>query len=131
MYSIVIYKIAIESLERYNKELQMKKILVLFVIVTICLFDIKIVQADSNETSNDDILNNQEKELGISDFIKSSKEYTKDNLYGIDLGDVFKSAITGQVGNINIFNSVLNIFGREFKSTISSIRSCFYNNSNT
>lgn len=89
------------------------------------------VQAESNETSNDDILNSQEKELGISDFIKSSKEYTKDNLDGIDIGDIFKSAITGRVGNINLFNNILNLFGREFKSTISSIRYSVHNNYNT
>ena len=109
----------------------MKKILILFVLIMIYFSGFYFVQAESNETSNDDILNSQEKELGISDFIKSSKEYTKDNLDGIDIGDIFKSAITGRVGNINLFNNILNLFGREFKSTISSIRYSVHNNYNT
>ncbi len=109
----------------------MKKLLVFFSILIAIFFYSNVVQADSTETSNDDILSSQEKELGISDFIKSSKEYTKENLDGIDIGDIFKSAITGQVGNINLFNNILNLFGKEFKNTISSIRNCFYYNCNT
>ena len=113
------------------KGLQMKKVIVLYVFILIFFSSFCVVQAETNETSNDNILNSQEKELGISDFIRSSKEYTKDSFDGIDIGDVFKSAITGRVGNINLFNNILNLFGREFKSTISSIRHSIYNNYNT
>ena len=109
----------------------MKRLLVFFIIVIALFSYLNVVQAESTETSNDDILNSQQKELGISDFIKSSKEYTKENLDGIDISNVFKSAITGQVGNINLLNNILNIFGKEFKNTISSIRNSIYYNSNT
>ena len=109
----------------------MKKILKIFIILIIVFSNLYVVQAVTNETSNDDILSSQEKELGISDFISLSKEYTEDNFDGIDIGSVFKSAITGRVGNINLFNNILNLLGKEFKSTISSIRNCIYYNSNT
>ena len=109
----------------------MKKVIQIVIILIILFLNISVAQAESNETSNDEILNSQSKELGISDFIKTSKEYTKDNLDGIDIKDVFNSAITGRVGNLNLYNNILNLFGREFKSEISSLRSNIYNNSNT
>lgn len=101
------------------------------IFIVIIVFSGFSVYAESDEISDDDILNSQEKELGISDFIKISKEYTKNNLDEIDIQDIFKSAITGRVENINLFNNILNIFGKEFKSTISSIRHCICNNCNT
>ena len=109
----------------------MKKLFIIFFMLILCFLNSSIVQAESNQTPNEVILNSQEKELGISDFIKSSKEYTKDNLDGIDISGIFKSAITGRIGNVNLFNNILNIFGREFKSTISSIRYSIYNYYNT
>lgn len=109
----------------------MKKVLMLFIVLIILFSCFSFVQADSNEESNDEILSSQQKELGISDFINISKKYTENNLDGIDIKDVFNSAITGRVGNINLFNNILNLFGREFKSTISSLRHCIHNNYNT
>lgn len=52
----------------------------------------------------------------------------QDNLDGIDIKEIFNSAITGKVGNTNIFNNILNIFGKEFKSIISTIRNSINNN---
>ncbi len=112
------------------KGLQMKNMFKLFIMLMI-IFSCGQVYAEENNASNDDILNSQQKELGISDFIKSSKEYTKENLDGINIQDVFKSAITGNVSNINLMSNILTLFGREFKNTISSIRYSIYNNCNT
>ena len=109
----------------------MKKVLMLFIVLIILFSCFSFVQAESEETSNHEILSSQQKELGISDFINISKKYTENNLDGIDIKDVFNSAITGRVGNINLFNNILNLFGREFKSTISSLRYSIYHNSNT
>ena len=109
----------------------MKKILMLLSILIMLFSCFCVVQADSNEESNDEILSSQQKELGISDFINISKKYTEDNLDGIDIKEVFNNAITGRVGNINLFNNILNLFGREFKSTISSLRYSIYHNNNT
>ncbi len=109
----------------------MKKIFIILILFITIFLNANFVQAVSNETSNDEILSSQQKELGISDFINISKKYTEDNLDGIDIKDLFNSAITGRVGNINLFNNVLNLLGREFKGTISSLRNNIYNNSNT
>lgn len=70
----------------------------------------------------------KEKNYGISEFIKESNKYTESNLDGINIQEIFNSAITGRVGNTNFFNSILNLFGREFKDTISTIRNSSNNN---
>lgn len=70
----------------------------------------------------------KKKNYGISEFIKESNKYTESNLDEINIQEIFNSAITGRVGNTNLFNSILNLFGREFKDTISTIRNSFNNN---
>ena len=67
------------------------------------------------------ILESQQKSLGISDFINAAKEYTKDTFEDIDLQNIFEDAITGRIGNTNLFNSFLNILGRETKTAVSNI----------
>ena len=57
--------------------------------------------------------------------------YTNKNLDGTNIKEIFDSAITGRVGNTNLFNNLLNLLGREFKSTISTIRNNTYYNYNT
>lgn len=68
-----------------------------------------------------DILASQQEALGISDFISTSKKYTQDSLDGVDIQDIFKSAITGRVGNTNLLNNILNVLGRETKTAVSNI----------
>lgn len=68
-----------------------------------------------------DILASQQEALGISDFISTSKKYTQDSLAGLDIQGIFKSAITGRVGNTNLLNNILNVLGRETKTAVSNI----------
>jgi len=91
----------------------MKKILIVFFIL-ISLY-IPVFAMDL------DILKSQQETLGISDFIKTSKEYTKGSLGDLDVKDIFENSITGKIGNSNIFNSILNILGKETKTAISNI----------
>ena len=87
----------------------MKKILFIFLIyISLC----SIVFG-----TNESILNSQKESLGISDFIDTSKEYVED----INLENIFEDAITGRIGNTNLFNNLLNILGRETKSAVSNI----------
>lgn len=72
--------------------------------------------------------NTSKKKFGITEFIETSTKYAGDTLDGIDIKELFNSAITGRIGNTNLFNNILNIFGREFKSIISTIRNSAYNN---
>ena len=91
----------------------MKKVLIIFLIL-ISLY-IPVFATDL------DILKSQKESLGISDFIEASKEYTKETFDDLNIQDIFEDAITGRIGNSNIFNSVLNILGRETKTAVSNI----------
>lgn len=108
-----------------------KKVLTICLLLVVTIFTKITYAEETNNISNDDIIKQQQQELGISDFINKANEYTKNTLKGIDIKEIFNSAITGRIGNTNIFNNILNIFGKEFKSTISTIRNSTYNNYNT
>lgn len=91
----------------------MKKILTIFLIcISLCSFAYGV---------DVDILDSQQESLGISDFIKTSKQYAQTTLGDIDLQNIFEDAITGRIGNTNLFNSFLNILGRETKTAVSNI----------
>lgn len=91
----------------------MKKILRIFLIcISLCSFAYGV---------DADILDSQQESLGISDFIKTSKQYAQTTLGDVDLQNIFEDAITGRIGNTNLFNSFLNILGRETKTAVSNI----------
>lgn len=102
-----------------------KKIKVLFLLyILFFIFSQGVVFAtnETNNVSNDDILNEQQEKLGISEFIDLSEKYTEENMEDINIKEFFDSAITGKIGNTNILNNILNIFGQEFKTAITNIR---------
>lgn len=91
----------------------MKKVLIIFfVLISV---NVSILATDVN------VLESQQQSLGISDFIITSKKYTKGALDGIDLNNVFEDAIAGKIGNTNFFNKLLNILGKETKTAVSNI----------
>lgn len=91
----------------------MKKVIILFfTLISLC----NIVYA-----TEDSILDSQQESLGISDFIDTSKKYTEESFEDLDVQDIFNNAITGRIGNSNLFNNILNILGRETKTAISNI----------
>ena len=91
----------------------MKKTIIIFwLLMSLCNF---IYGTDVN------VIKSQQESLGISDFIDTSKKYIEGSFKDIDLQNIFQSAITGRIGNTNIFNNILNIFGREIKTAISNI----------
>lgn len=91
----------------------MRKIIIIFcILISLC---------NAIYATDLSILESQQESLGISDFIDASKKYTQDTFKDIDLQDIFKDAITGRIGNTNLFNSFLNILGRETKTAVSNI----------
>jgi len=91
----------------------MKKILFIFSLC-ICI-STKIFAIDT------EILSNQEKSLGISDFISASQKYTQESLGDLELQDIFKDAITGKIENNSIFRSITNLLGKELKTSVTNI----------
>ena len=91
----------------------MKKVIILFfTLISLC---------NLAYATEDSILDSQQESLGISDFIDTSKKYTEESFEDLDVQDIFNNAITGRIGNSNLFNSILNILGRETKTAISNI----------
>ena len=47
----------------------------------------------------DEFINSQKNVLGISDFLKSAQNYTKENFPDINLDTIFNNAISGNIDN--------------------------------
>lgn len=72
-----------------------------------------ISYATEETASQEDILKSQQDNLNISSFIKEAQKYTQDNFEDLDIGQVFSSAITGNIDNKMIINAVIKLIGKE------------------
>ena len=93
----------------------MKKVLV--IIFLLVLFNINSTFASDTEN----IIKEQEGNLGISEFINSAKEYTKDNFEDIEIEDLYKNALTGKIDAGVLKKGTLKILGKEVRKTITSL----------
>lgn len=89
----------------------MKKIIIILVLLII--FIPNIVYATNETISEEDIIKSQQETLGISSFIDEADKYTKDVYEDIDMGELFSSAISGNIDNETIVKSILNRLGGE------------------
>ena len=81
----------------------------------------KIEVAEENETSTQDIIEEQKSSLNISEFIAQSQKYTE-NIFGeTDFNKLLNSAMEGKVDNNLIGESVLNLLGKEFVGALRTI----------
>lgn len=65
-----------------------------------------------SEVSEEEILKTQQDNLNIDDFIKEADTYTKNVYEDIDMGELFTSAISGNIDNESILKSILHSAGR-------------------
>lgn len=105
---------------------KIKKLLILTLFIV--LINYNVVQASDNNIDNTQIMEEQQKDLGIEEFIDLSNKYTKDSLREININEIFNSALTGKIENVNIFKIIFRLLGKEFKDCISGIRNSFNNN---
>ena len=85
----------------------------LLLIVTILILIIpNMVFATENTISTDDILKSQQDSLNINSFIEEADKYTEDIYADIDMGELFSSAITGNIDNETIIKSILKAIRR-------------------
>ena len=82
----------------------MKKCILVF-IITICLIP-NIVNASEEDINQDEIIESQQESLNINSFIKEAEKYTKDVYNDIDIGELFTSAISGNINNETIIKSL-------------------------
>ena len=96
----------------------MKRILSVFVTILLIIIPFSNTYADNEQT-----ITEQQKEFGIQDFIKSSKQYTGEFFENIDIGQVLNDAIKGKVDNSTLLKRFLNLLGDEVTTSIKSIAS--------
>lgn len=94
----------------------MKKTIFVFILVLfISTFSNK---AFATGTNTNEILEEQQENFGISDFIKETQKYSGEFLKDIDISEILSDALVGKVDNNKIYKKVLNIFGEEIKESI-------------
>ena len=90
----------------------------LFIILLLCP---NLVMATNESISTEEVLKEQQTELGISDFLHTSEKYLKDTGEEINVQEIFKSALQGSAKNTNLWNLFLTTLGIEIKEAIHSI----------
>ena len=71
--------------------------------------------------STEGILAEQKEELNISSFIKEANQYTKDTFPNLNMGELFNSAIIGDVDNGILYKAIVAIIGKEIISGITAL----------
>lgn len=90
----------------------MQKIIYVFLIIIIlCAFP-KMVYGTNETINTDDVLASQQDALGINSFIEEADKYTSDVYEDIDMGELFSSAISGNINNETIVKSILKAIRR-------------------
>lgn len=87
-----------------------------FILPTICL-------ASETDTSQGEILESQQDSLNISSFLEEAQKYTEDTFEDIDIGELFTSAITGNIDNTTIVKSIVSLIGKEVLDCITVLGS--------
>ena len=73
------------------------------------------------EETEEEILQDQQEEFEIQDFLKNAEEYTGEFFQDIDIGEMLNQAISGEVDNSTIVKRILNLFGSEVTTNIKSL----------
>lgn len=89
---------------------QMKKII--FILIILIMLTPNIVHAGEESLSTEDIMQSQQDSLDISSFIEEADKYTEKVYADIDMGELFSSAITGNIDNETIIKSILHAIRR-------------------
>ena len=90
----------------------MKRIILIFLIV---LTIPKTVQATNK------IIESEMDTLNLSSFVQEGKKYTKDVYENVNIEDMLKSAVSGKIQTKQIYQSIINILGKEISSSITII----------
>lgn len=102
----------------------MKRRFMMFLIAFLFMFFISpISYAEEEAASQEEILSSQQDSLNISSFIKEAQKYTTDTFEDLDLGNLFSSAITGNVDNEMLLKAFSKIIGKEVVSCINVLGS--------
>lgn len=103
----------------------MRKIIVIFLIAIFFILSINsvVIATDENTASQEEILESQQDSLNISSFIEETKKYTQNTFEDLDMGEIFSSAITGDIDNETLLKTFFNMAGEEVLDCISILGS--------
>lgn len=103
----------------------MRKIIVIFLIAIFFILSINsvVIATDENTASQEEILESQQDSLNISSFIEETKKYTQNTFEDLDMGEIFSSAITGDIDNERLLKTFFNMAGEEVLDCISILGS--------
>ena len=90
----------------------MRKIFLLLIIAITLNIPNNVQATEGNITSNintENIIESQKEMLDINSFIEEADKYTKDVYEDLDMGELFSSAITGNIDNGGILKSILKL----------------------
>lgn len=89
-----------------------KKILIIFFIIMI--FSGKVQATDA-------IIESQLDALNLSSFIEEGEKYTKDIFQDVDMEEILKSAISGDINTKSMYSTILGLLGDEIVSSVTII----------
>lgn len=97
-----------------------KKIIIIFFIF-IFVVTMPCYAENSSNVEDEEILQEQQEEFAIQDFLKNAEEYTGEFFQDIDIGEMLNQAISGEVDNSTILKRIVNLFGAEVTTNIKSL----------
>ena len=100
-----------------------KKIFILFILLELFIFAFTTISFAEENVSEDEIMETQKSLLDISGFLEEAEKYTKTTFEDLELGDLFNSAITGNIDNTTIIKSILNLLGKEILDSVTVLGS--------
>ena len=114
-----------------NKQLvNLKLWIIILSFICICIIP-HSVQASEETISSESIMKSQQEALNINSFIQEADKYTQDVYEDLDMGELFTSAITGNIDNGTIINSILRAIRRRSFWCNRSFGKYYSNNSYT
>lgn len=73
--------------------------------------------------SNEETIQEQQKEFGIQDFLKNSKQYMGEFFEDIEMEEILNDAIKGEVDNSKLAKRIVSLLGTEMFSSLKAIGS--------
>ena len=95
------------------------------IIILVCFIIFVFILMKPTYCTNQNTLEEQEKEFKISEFLEKSKQYSNEFFEDTEIQDLLNNAIKGEIDNSTIFRKIINLFGKEINLNIKAIISIF------
>ena len=89
-----------------------------FKVLIIIIILIPIFSYAEGSTNTENIIQEQESNFKIKDFLNESKNYLPDYIKDLDLSKIFNEATTGKIDNKSFIEKIPNLLGSEITDTL-------------